>query len=119
MNNSTLSGNVGRDPEIRFFESGSCKVTFSLAVYAGKKDGEVQTDWHNCEAWGKTAEAIAAHVRKGDRLLVYGALKVENYEKDGQKRKSYSFNIFDFGVTPKGGAPMAAHPEPTAEGIPF
>jgi single-strand DNA-binding protein len=86
LNVVALNGRVGSDPEIRYFESGACKATLSLAVdgYANK---EKITHWIPLEAWGKTAEVIANYVTKGKQIGVQGSLRMESWEdKDGQKR---------------------------------
>lgn len=89
MNKTMLFGRVGRDPEIKYFDSGKCKATFSLATSNGKdKDGQYRpSDWHNIECWEKTAELVAQYVKKGTQLLIVGPSKVNEYEKDGEKKR--------------------------------
>lgn len=77
LNTVNLVGRVGADPEIRFFESGSAKVTLSLAVRRRAKDAP--PDWFNIELWGKTAEIAANYIRKGDQIGVTGYLKIETW----------------------------------------
>lgn len=83
LNTLAISGNVGRDPEVKYFESSKVKASFSVAVQGYSKD---ETNWVNIEAWGKTAEFVGNYVRKGSLVLVSGRLKEERWEKDGQQR---------------------------------
>lgn len=79
LNLVTLVGRAGRDPEVRYFESGSvvCKVT--LAVDRGRKNSD-EPDWFNLEMWGKTAEVAANYVKKGSLIGITGALKVDRWQ---------------------------------------
>lgn len=90
MNNVCLIGRLGADPEIRYFESGTAKTRLRLAVDHPSKDKK--TDWIDVEMWGKTAESAAEHLKKGSQVGVVGAIEVNEYEKDGQKRKAVYVN---------------------------
>jgi single-strand DNA-binding protein len=89
MNNITLIGNIGRDPETR--QVGNNTVAkFSLATSRSytNKQGEKVTDtsWHDIEAWGAQAEVIAKYCQKGHKLAVIGELRYDKYtNKDGQE----------------------------------
>jgi single-strand DNA-binding protein len=90
-NHVQLIGHVGKDPEIKTFESGKKLASFSLATnesyYNDKGDKVEQTDWHNLIAWGKTADIIEKLVVKGKELLVQGKLTTRSYDdKEGNKR---------------------------------
>lgn len=89
LNEVILLGRLGRDPESK--ELPTTKLTtFSVATTRKWKDGrgewQEQTDWHDVKCFGKTAE-IAAKLRKADKVLIKGALTVEQWEKDGKKNK--------------------------------
>lgn len=106
MNLVVLSGNVGRDPESRSFDNGTVRVSFSLAESV-RRGGEAKTQWHNCIAFGKTAEVIAQHVRKGSKLLVEGRLQYRSYEHEGQQRQVTEIvvnNVEFVGPKPDGGS---------------
>lgn len=86
LNEVILLGRLGRDPESK--ELPTTKLTtFSVATTRKWKDGrgewQEQTDWHDVKCFGKTAE-IAAKLRKADKVLIKGALTVEQWEKDGE-----------------------------------
>jgi single-strand DNA-binding protein len=76
INLVNLVGNVGADPDVKYFTSGSVKCTLTLAVRSLKKD---QPDWFNLELWGKTAEVAANYVRKGKQIGISGSLKIETW----------------------------------------
>jgi single-strand DNA-binding protein len=70
-----LIGRVGRDPEIKYFESGKVKCTLTLAVNRIKRDEP--PDWFDLELWDKTAEIAANYVKKGSQIGIKGSLKIE------------------------------------------
>lgn len=88
LNKVILIGRVGKEPEIRQFESGSM-ATFSLATSKKyTKDGEKkeQTEWHNVVVNGKLSEVVEKWVHKGDLLYIEGEIKYQDFEKDGVKK---------------------------------
>lgn len=100
-NKLILAGNLVRDPE----DKGSC-VVFTIAVNERAK-GEDKTLFMRCVAFQKTGELVMSYVTKGQNVLVEGRLVSEEYEKDGQKRISYSLlaNSVQFGKKNETGAP--------------
>lgn len=86
----TITGNITRDPELRFFSSGTGKATFGVAVNERRpgKDGEwvEETSYFDVEAWGTLGENVAECLAKGTRVIVSGVLKQDTWESDGQKR---------------------------------
>lgn len=89
MNNVSFVGNLGKAPEVRCFESGTQKSTFSLAVRrAYARQGEPDTDWFQCECWGKTAEIAANYLQSGSKVGVTGSIQNENWtdRQTGAKR---------------------------------
>lgn len=80
INVVVLVGNAGRDPELRFFESGTCVCEFSLAVSRAPRDGQNQDPiWVNCKAWGKTAQVAGDYLRKGGKVAIVGRLEIEQW----------------------------------------
>lgn len=77
MNVITLVGRAGRDPEVKYFESGTMVANLSLAVNGRSKDAD--TEWFNLEIWGKQAQVAADYVRKGSLIGVYGSVKTEKW----------------------------------------
>ena len=83
MNRITLIGRTTKDIECRYTQSEKAVCTFTLAVNRRAKD---EADFITCEAWNKTAEVLAKYVKRGDRIGITGRLRVDSYEKDGQRR---------------------------------
>jgi single-strand DNA-binding protein len=92
FNNCSFSGYVGRDPELRYFESGKTVANFSIAV--DNRQGE--TLWIAVKVWGKGAEVIGNYVKKGSQIIVNGELQQESWEKDGEKKTKIALNCTDF-----------------------
>ena len=81
LNSLTLVGRVGRDPEVKHFESGSVVAKFTLAVDRRSKGEE--PDWFNIEIWGKAAEVAGNYVRKGGMVGITGSLQIERWQDKG------------------------------------
>ena len=89
INRIELLGRVGTDPELRQTRSGTAVCRLRLATDRRNGSGDTQTDWHNLVCWGKTAEAVAEYVRKGDRIYASGRLGYDDWEdQDGQRRQT-------------------------------
>ena len=94
VNKVILIGNLGRDPETRFTNSGSSVTSFSIATtesFADKSGTrQERTEWHNITVWGKQGEACAQYLKKGSSAYVEGRITYREYEaKDGSgKRKA-------------------------------
>lgn len=80
VNSLTLIGRAGRDPEMRYFESGRVKTSFSLAVNRPTKEKE--TDWFDIELWGRQAEVAGEYVRKGSLIAIEGRLDFNRWTGD-------------------------------------
>ncbi|MBX7224488.1 MAG: single-stranded DNA-binding protein [Chitinophagales bacterium] len=90
-NQVQLIGHLGKDPEVRKFESGKVRAAFSLATtdsYVNQNGEKVKdTQWHNVVVWGQTAKVVEKYLHKGSEVAIQGKLMYRNYEdKDGQKR---------------------------------
>lgn len=84
VNSVTLVGRAGRDPEMRYFESGRVKTSFSIAVNRPTKDKE--TDWFDIEIWGRQAEIAGEYVKKGSLIGIEGRLDFSKWTDDGGNR---------------------------------
>lgn len=100
-NKVILYGNLTRDPEVR--NAGQykvCQIGLAVSRRVGRgDDARDETSFIDCEAWGKTGELIAAHMRKGRSILVDGYLKMDQWEKDGEKRSKLKVVIDAFQFT--------------------
>ena len=77
VNSITLVGRAGRDPEVKYFESGSVVANLTLAVNRRSRDDE--PDWFNLEIWGKQAQVAADYVRKGSLVGIIGSFKLDRW----------------------------------------
>jgi len=79
MNRVYLVGRVGRDPEIKYFETGKQVCNFTLAVNRRTSNRDEPPDWFDLEVWGKTADVAKNYVRKGSQIGVVGLLKFDRW----------------------------------------
>ena len=97
VNKAILIGNLGRDPELRYTQSGQAVVNFSIATSENwtDKNGEKQerTEWHRIVVWGKTGENCAQYLSKGRTVYVEGRIQTREWEdREGQKRTTTEIN---------------------------
>jgi len=95
-NKVILIGRLGRDPELRYTQSGTPVVNFPLAtseIYTDK-DGNRQekTEWHRIVVWAKQAESVANYLSKGRLVLVEGSLQTRKWT-DNQGQDRYTTEI--------------------------
>lgn len=93
VNKAILIGNLGRDPELRYTQSGQAVVNFTLATTERfqNRNGErdERTEWHRIVAWGRTAELCAQYLSKGRTAYVEGRIQTREWEdREGQKRRT-------------------------------
>lgn len=84
MNIVILKGRLTKDINLLFSQSGTPYTSFIVAVNRYSKDKDL-TDFILCTAFSKTAEFISEYFRKGQEILIKGNVKVDSYEKDGNK----------------------------------
>lgn len=99
VNKVILIGNVGRDPEVRYLDSGVAVATLTLATtergYTLQNGTQVpeRTEWHNIVLWRGLAEVAEKYVHKGDKLYIEGKIRTRSYDdQNGVKR--YVVEIF-------------------------
>lgn len=89
MNNVTLIGRITKDVEIRYTQNQNACVMFTLAVNRDFKNpqGEYESDFISCVAWGNQAEFMSKYVKKGYMLGINGRLQTRSYQtNDGQMK---------------------------------
>jgi single-strand DNA-binding protein len=89
FNRVILVGNLTRDPELRYIPSGTAVSEIGLAVNDRVKKGDQwvdETTFVDVTMWGRTAEVANEYLSKGAPVLIEGRLKLDSWEKDGQKR---------------------------------
>lgn len=104
INSVVLVGNLTRDAEIKYTNSGTAIVKFSLAINRRKKVGESWQDEANffdINMMGKSAESVHKFLTKGKQVAVQGELRQERWEQDGQSRSKVT--VFAFSLQLLGG----------------
>lgn len=91
VNKVILIGRLGKDPEIRTFENGTKKASFTLATSETYKDKEnrrvEQTEWHNINCWRNLAEIAEQYLKKGKLIYLEGKIKTRSWDDEhGNKR---------------------------------
>ena len=127
MNSLTITGNLGRDAEMRSLNDGTPVLSFSVADSQGRDKPSI---WWACSLFGRRAEALQQYLLKGQQVTVVGTVSEREWtDKDGQKRKSMDVRVVDLAL--QGGrpseaqpprsksTPRAQHAAPTDEDIPF
>lgn len=101
----SITGNVTRDPELRFTQSGAAVINFGVAVNDRRfnkqtQDWDEETSFFDVTAWYDLAENTAETVGKGMRITVSGKLKQDTWEtKDGDKRSKVEIKAEDIAVS--------------------
>lgn len=118
LNKAQLIGNVGKDPDVRYLDSGVAVATFPLATtdraYTLPNGTQVpeRTEWHNIVLWRGLAETAEKYVHKGDKLYIEGKIRSRSYDdQNGVKR--YVVEIFADNMemlTPRSAQPAPAQP---------
>lgn len=99
INKVILVGNVGKDPEVRYLDSGVAVAQFSLATsergYTNNQGVQVaeKTEWHNIVLWRGLAEVAEKYVRKGSKIYIEGKIRTRSYEDQSGVRR-YVTEIF-------------------------
>ena len=111
VNKVILVGNLGKDPEVRYLDSGVAVANFSLATtenYKNKQGEKVsQTEWHNIVLWRGLAEVAEKWLKKGSRVYVEGKIRSRKWEdKEGNTR--YTTEILADNMTMLGGKSSTA-----------
>lgn len=100
LNRVLLIGNLTRDPEMRYTNSGTPVVTFGMATNKSWKDSEGETkelaEFHNLVAWNKMAEICQQLLAKGMKIYVDGSLNTRSWEaEDGSTKYKTEVRVND------------------------
>jgi single-strand DNA-binding protein len=115
INQITIEGNVGSDPEIKFTKDETL-ASFSLAHTPwSKTKGEGETIWFRVAFWERKADSVMDNVKKGDKILVIGTFKSASYtDKEGNTKTSLDITGSEFAILPrnaKNTTPVASRTE--------
>lgn len=126
VNQITLLGSVGKDPEIKNTSGGTLVANFSLATTERYKDSagnwQDKPEWHNLVAYGKHAELIRDYVLKGAKLFVQGKSTTRSWDDKESGRKVYRHEVVlsDFSMLDGGKKDRpVTNPAPSAKEMGF
>jgi single-strand DNA-binding protein len=91
-----LVWNVGKDPEVRYSQSGTPVANFSLATnetFKDRNEWQERTEWHNIVAWQRLAEIVGEYVAKGSKVYVAGKLQTASWEDRQSGERKYRTEI--------------------------
>jgi len=125
VNKIILLGNVGKDPEVRYFDNGGAVANFTLATtergYTAANGTQVpdRTEWHNIVLWRGLAEIAEKYVKKGSKLYLDGKIRTRSYD-DASGNKRYITEVWGDNMElldrkPEGGSSAAPFPQPPVE----
>lgn len=137
VNKVILIGRLGKDPDIRTFETGAKRASFTMATSEIRKDKDGNrvelTEWHNIVCWRSLAENAEKYLNKGKMIYLEGKLRTRNWEDNGIKHYITEIEASTFTMlSPKGeneggqnvvsqvpnNAAVQTAPEPTYEPLP-
>lgn len=126
VNKVLLIGNLGRDPEIKYMPSGDAVTNIAIATSEYWKDKETgeqveKTEWHRCVAFGKKAEVMAQHLKKGSKIWIEGKLATRKWQtQSGEDRYSTEIVIeeFQFLDSRESSYGTGSSPQPSSNGAP-
>ena len=108
VNKVILIGNLGSDPEVRYFDNGGAVAKFSIATtdsYTNKSGERVEsTEWHRIELWEGLAKVAEKYLKKGNQVYIEGRLRTDTWtDKEGQQKSGVTIRANS--LTMLGGAP--------------
>ena len=125
VNKVILIGHVGKDPDVRYLDSGVAVATFSLATtergYTLQNGTQVpdRTEWHNIVMWRGLAQTAEKYVHKGDKLYIEGKIKSRSYDdQNGIKRTIVEIFADNMEMlTPRGASQPQAQAAPAPQPV--
>ncbi len=123
LNRVILLGRLGRDPEVRYAQSGTTVATLNMATDERRPDGnggwKNETEWHRVVLFGKQADLAKQYLTKGREVLIEGSLRTRQWQdKEGLKRYTTEVvaqNMRFVGGRPGGGAAAGQGIEPRTD----
>ena len=125
VNKVILIGNVGVEPEVRYYDSGQAVATLRLATtergYTMQNGTQVpdRTEWHNVVLWNRLAQVVEKYVHKGDKLYIEGKIRSRSYDdQNGIKRTIVEIFADNMEMlTPRGASQPQAQAAPAQQPV--
>lgn len=128
VNKVILIGNVGKDPDVKYFDNGSVVANFTLATtergYTAANGTSIpdRTEWHNIVCWRGLAKVAEQYVKKGSQIYIEGRIRSRTYDDaNGVKRfviEIYADNMELLGRRQNGGEQSSGVHEPQSYSAP-
>jgi len=123
VNKVILVGNLGRDPEVRYAQSGTAVANFSVATNEAwnNREGkrEERTEWHRVVVFGKLADICGQYLTKGKQVYIEGRLQTRNWEdREGNKRSTTEIVASNMVMLGRGDSPASGSFAPPIEDDP-
>ena len=106
INREILTGNLGRSPEVKTFDSGKRKVNLRIGVYCGGKGDDKRTQWRDVVLWSRDGTDLAFDavclLESGDRVIVDGSPDVERWTgRDGEAKEKHITKAWAILLSPR------------------
>ncbi len=92
-----IVGNLGKDPEVRYLDTGVCVASFPVATSDSykNKNGEriTSTEWFTCVAWNNLGKIVEQYLHKGSKVLLEMKKRDREYDKDGETKRVTEFTV--------------------------
>ncbi|GAB6012087.1 single-stranded DNA-binding protein [Viscerimonas tarda] len=125
VNKVILIGNVGKDPDVRYFDNGSAVANFTLATtergYTAANGTQIpdKTEWHNIVCWKGLAKVAEQFVKKGSQMYIEGKIRSRTYDdQNGIKRYVYEIFVDNFELLGRRGGEQGADNAPAYQAAP-
>jgi len=97
MQRIIITGNLGRDPELRTLQNNDQVCALNVGVKQGWGD-KASSNWFRCSVWGKRAQTVTDNLRKGQKVTIIGELTIGDY----QGKPQYDVRVDDVDWQPSG-----------------
>lgn len=117
LNSVNIMGNLTRDPEIKYTNSGKSVCNLSIAnnrVYTSNGEKVTEVSYFDVEVWGVVAENCAKYLSKGRGIIVEGRLKQERWEKDGKTQSRVRITANNIHFLPGKRDDVTGQPQPAS-----
>lgn len=110
LNCVLITGNLGKDPDLRYTGTGRAVCNFSIAVSESYKKDEKwheNTTWINCIVWGKLGEKCGQNLLKGHKVFIQGKLQTSSWDDKNTGQKRYKTEVVAAKVEHFAGVPTS------------
>lgn len=107
-NECYITGNLGRDPDFKYTNTGKPYCRFSVAASYRGSGGNEYTEWVPVQVWGPLAEACMDHITKGSWVTVRGRFSTSSWKESSGNKKYFTQVVAEQVAVVLSGAPYAS-----------